>query len=237
MPYYGCPETIDRAVRSVLAQTHADIQLVVVGDGEVPPVALTDDRLIVYTLPENRGAYFAQQLILSATPHPWYGPVAADDWIDARHVQTLLALGSTVNVPASVCIHLLDGSELVQAGLWEVGVFSVDRLRAIGGYDPGERIEQDQLVMKLLRRTGRTASSPEITYHQVKRRGSLTMRSDTGLTSRLRRDRRAVNAKVLRQAQRMRFDSKAIRKYREALWPDPIREELAEHVEKLRRLL
>lgn len=237
MPYYGCPEVVEKAVRSVLAQTHRDLVLVVIGDGEEPPLTVRDDRLVVYTLPENRGACFAQRLILEATPHAWYGPVAADDWVEPEHVETMLALGSTVNTPAAVCIHLLDGSELIQKSLWEVGIFAVERLRAIGGYSPAERIEQDMLMMKLLRRTGATAQSPEITYHQVKRRDSLTMTPATGLISKYRRQRRAFNQQLLHHAQRVKFEPSAIRRYRELLVPAEIQAELDEHVERLRRLL
>lgn len=238
MPYYGCPEVVEKAVRSVLAQTYRDLVLVVIGDGEaVPSLAVTDSRLVIYNLPENRGAYFAQQLILQATPHAWYGPVAADDWIEPNHVETLMALGSTVNVPEAVCIHLLDGTTLIQKSLWEVGVFAVERLKAIGGYSPAERIEQDMLMMKLLRRTGPTAQSPEITYHQVKRQGSLTMTPATGLTSKYRRQRRMVNSRLLHDLQRMKFEPASIRKHRESLVPAEIRSELAGHVEKLRELL
>lgn len=236
MPYYGCPEVVDKAVRSVLAQTYRDLVLVVIGDGERPPLKSCDERLVVYNLPENRGAYFAQQLILQATPHAWYGPVAADDWVEPIHVETLMVLGSTVNVPQAVCIHLLDGSTLIQRNLWEVGIFAVERLREIGGYSPVERIEQDMLLMKLLRRTGPVASSPEVTYHQVKRAGSLTMTAATGLTSRYRQERRRFNQRLLSQAQRLKEPAK-IRQYREALVPLPLQDELQEHVERLRRLL
>jgi len=237
MPYYGCPDEVGRAVRSVLEQTYRDLVLVVVGDGEVPPLAVTDDRLIVYNLPENRGAYFAQQVIIDASPYQWYGPVAADDWVEPEHVETLLALNTPANAPEKVCIHLLNGTTLVQKGLWEVGIFAVDRLRAIGGYNPAERIEQDSLLMKLLRRTGGVAESEAITYHQVKRRGSLTMDPITGLTSKYRKRRRMQAREILSKGQRMQWDVKRIRQYRASLVPQAIRDELDQHVEQLRALL
>ncbi len=238
MPYYGCPNEVRRAVRSVLDQTHRDLVLVVIGDGEEPPLGtIRDSRLVLYRLPANRGAYFAQELVIEATPHPWYGVVAADDWVEPDHLDSLLALGSTANVPASVCIHLLDGSTLVQKGLWEVGVFSVDRLRAVGGHNPSERVDQDMLLMKLLRRTGSVAESPRVTYHQVKRRGSLTMDPQTGLTSRYRGRARNRARGVLHTAQRLRFDPERVRDYRTSLVPAAIRQELDEHTERLRALL
>lgn len=236
--YHDCPDEVERAVASVLAQTYRDLVCVVIGDGAEPPLKVRDDRLVVYTLSANHGAYFCEELVLEATPHAWYGPVAADDWIEPEHVDSLMVLGGTVNVPERIRIHLLDGTTLDQrSDLWEVGVFSTARLRELGGYDPAERIEQDQLLMKLLRRTGRTHTSPEITYHQVKRAGSLTMTPSTGLTSRYRRERRMFNRAVLHTAATFKFNTDRIREYRRSLVPPQIRADLDDHVERLRGLL
>lgn len=238
MPYYACPDEVDRAVRSVLRQTHRDLVLVVVGDGEEPPLGkIRDSRLVVFTLPANHGAYFAQQLVIEASPNPWYAVIGADDWVEADHLEHLLALGHSANAPGVVRIHMTDGSTLDQKWRWEVGVFAVDRLRAIGGYDPAERVEQDALVMRLLQFTGGVARSNRITYHQVKRHGSLTMHPATGLRSVYRKERRRQARRVMTAAQRYRWNQPRIRHYREALTEPAVRAQLAEHVDQLRAVL
>ena len=67
MPYYACPATLGRAVESVLGQTHRDLTLVVVNDGDRrspwPLLAdIDDDRLVRFDLAENRGRYFADAI-------------------------------------------------------------------------------------------------------------------------------------------------------------------------------
>lgn len=60
LPTYERPETLARAVRSVLAQTHRELELIVVDDGsrqDVEPVlrACADNRIRFVRLAQNRG--------------------------------------------------------------------------------------------------------------------------------------------------------------------------------------
>jgi glycosyltransferase involved in cell wall biosynthesis len=60
IPYWRTPELVEKAVRSVLKQTHRDLVCVVVGDGDEPPLSkVRDSRLVVHSYSTNRGAYFA----------------------------------------------------------------------------------------------------------------------------------------------------------------------------------
>lgn len=237
IPYWGCPDLVDRAVRSVLAQTVRDISVVVIGDGEEPPLAgLHDGRLEVYTLPANRGTYFAHQLVLHASPRRWFAPVDADDWVEPNHLERLLARGAEAVVPGALWYHdARRGADPVRQGRragWHVGLFGTDRLRAIGGYEPDARLSQDLHTLRILALAGPVERIHEPTYHRWKRAGSLTTHPATNLSSEARQRARARNRATL-AACRVRRRPDRIRAYRESLVALDLRAELAEHVDRL----
>lgn len=99
LPYYNCRRYLLRAITSILAQTHANLTLVVVNDGDRSPpwdllAHIDDPRLVRYDLGANRGRYFVDAVILAATPDPYLLIQDADDWSEPERVATLLdALG------------------------------------------------------------------------------------------------------------------------------------------------
>lgn len=245
MPYYGCPDLVERAVRSVLAQTHRDLRLVVVGDGEEPPLDIRDDRLVVYTLPANRGAYFAFQLILESSPDEWHAPHGADDWTEPEHLERLLALRKDAVAVSTTWYHDARKSPNPEGVLngggkrgWHVGIFNSERLRSIGGYDPSARLSQDTHVLRILDLTGgyHRHYSTEPTYHRWKWNGSLTSAPATNLTSPARLAARAYNRPILHRCARLR-KPRLIRQYRDSLVPPAIRAELDVHVGRLSSML
>lgn len=236
MPYFGCPELVERAVRSVLRQTLRDLVVIVVGDGEEPPLAKhTDSRLVVLTLPENRGPYFAQQVVLGASPFEWYAPHAADDWSDPDHLERLMAVGGTAIITGAVWFHAGRHVRLHYAP-YEVGLFSTDRLRRLGGHNPAERIGQDTLLMRLLRLTGPVRVTQHPTYHRVRRKGSLMTDPATRPGSRARNEMRRRNWHVYRTARELGSPD-SIRAWRLQQIPPAINEELAEQTARLRAML
>lgn len=184
IPYYGAAEYIEQAVRSALGQTHKDLRVVVVGDGERPSIPFEDPRLAVHTLARNHGgAPFAQQVALLATPDEWYAPMGADDWLEPDHIERLLAVGAPAVATGRVFWH-----EQREAGgpvrgvgarrVWyETGLFRADLLRSIGGYDPRERSGQDNCLLWLLEvYGGLVVRSGLPTYHRLKRyQGSVSV--------------------------------------------------------------
>lgn len=240
MPYYGVPEYVEQAVRSVLAQTHRDLRLVVVGDGQDPPLhGIRDPRLVVYRLPENRGTYFALQLVLTASSEAWHAPHAADDWSDPTHLESLLALSHPAVAMGACWVHEGDAATVTSIGKegWHVGLFASERLKAIGGYDPSARLSQDTHVLKLLDMTGGYLRhrSADPTYHIRRRPGSLTMAPATGMTSKVRRIARSRD-RVIRDRCR-RKSEREIRAYRESLVPHAVMAELQDHASSLRAML
>lgn len=241
VPYFGVPDLVGRAVKSVLAQTYHDLRLLVIGDGQVPPLHERDSRLEVYVLPENRGTYFALQLALQASPDAWHAPVGADDWTEPTHLETLMALQRDAVALGTCWVHD-NGSAPVVTSIgregWHVGVYSSARLKAIGGYDPSARLSQDTHVLHLLDATGGYLrhKSAQPTYHVNRRPGSLTTSRLTGMNSPMRAKARARDLGILAQCRRLKRFSK-IRAYRDSLVPQRTRDELAEHVERLRARL
>ncbi|ROT33942.1 glycosyltransferase family 2 protein [Micromonospora sp. HM5-17] len=106
IPTRGRPELVTRAVRSVLAQTVDDLEVIVVIDGpdDLTRSALTavgDPRLRVIALPESGGAPNARNVGVREARAPWTALLDDDDeWLpDKLAVQLKLAKGARVPMP------------------------------------------------------------------------------------------------------------------------------------------
>lgn len=210
MPAYRTPETIACAVESVLAQTHKDLLLVVLNDGDSPsrawtPLAhVTDARLLRFDLQENRGWPFADAVALAACDAPWFSPHDSDDWSDPRRLERLLALSDGADVVLQdEAVHRANGSSILVPvqpyrpdGVFRhhavrAGLYRTEWLRKIGGVHPSFRLGCDTLLTSLAFLAGETRVVRESLYHRVKRAGSLTSARETGMGSPLRRQIRA----------------------------------------------
>lgn len=238
MPFYGVPELVERAARSVLSQTVRDVHLVVVGDGQEPPLRIRDTRLDVVTLPANHGAYFVHQAVLLASQDDWWAPVDADDWIEPDHLERLMAArqGKTAVVTGAIWFHQRGGKVTRNAATYWTGLYGRDRLLSFGGFNPAERVGQDSLTLHMLRRSGTVGRTNHPTYHRMKREGSLTTAKATNMQSPYRRAVRARNRMVVRVCAGLP-DLAAVRRYREGLVPRSIRDALDEEVGRLRSVL
>lgn len=95
VPYFNARPYIRRAVESLLAQTHRDITIIVVNDGDPNPpwselAHIHDPRLIRFSLDLNYGPYFAHQIVLAASSTPYFLVQDADDWSTPTRVVSLL---------------------------------------------------------------------------------------------------------------------------------------------------
>lgn len=230
--YFGVPDLIGRAVRSVLAQTHTDLQLVVIGDGEEPPLDVKDERLEVHTLPYNRGPYFCQAVALAASRHEWYATVGADDWVAPDHLERLLAVRASAAVPTW---FYRDEHRQLAGPAPEFGITTTERLRGIGGFNASERIAQDALNVRLLREHGGIVRTRYATYHYTVRDGSLTQAPETRKGSPARVEVHQRNRAILDATRRMGLSE--IRAYRQAIIPARIRHEVTEQAQRLSGLV
>src|SRR5688500_5518581 len=97
MPAYNAERFVADAVRSVLAQTHADLELLIVDDGSTDGAAdvaraQADGRVRVLTVP-NGGPSRARNVALAAAPPSRYVAfVDADDLWDRGKLAAQVAL-------------------------------------------------------------------------------------------------------------------------------------------------
>ena len=96
IPCFRANRYVRKAVESLLSQTHSDLTVVVVNDGQDnPPWAelahIRDPRLVRFSLERNRGPYFVHQVVLAASDTPYFLIQDADDWSAAHRVRTLLS--------------------------------------------------------------------------------------------------------------------------------------------------
>ncbi len=95
IPHFRCQRYVARAVESLLNQTHRNIHVMVVNDGD--PNApwkelahIQDSRLVRFSLGRNRGPYFAAEVALRASSSSYFLIQDADDWSAPRRVECLL---------------------------------------------------------------------------------------------------------------------------------------------------
>ena len=95
IPHFRCRKYVRRAVQSLLEQSHRNIEVFVMNDGDPQPpwdvlADIRDPRLIRFNLQTNRGPYFATEVVLSSTSTPYFLIQDADDWSSPGRVERLL---------------------------------------------------------------------------------------------------------------------------------------------------
>lgn len=224
LPYYQCKPFIRRAVESILHQSYSNLQLVVVNDGDADApwsilADIDDPRLIRFDLQANRGRYFADNVVLSATRDPYFMIQDADDWSERNRLELSLkelrARHADVVVAATLT-HQQDSNRAPRKNLYQPPVtltkdfahrldhyalFRSQALRNIGGYYAGFRIGYDTLLMNLLLMTTHVASLDTPLYNRFLRAGSLVHSEATGYRSPTRQ-RTAVQLSEMYQTAR-----------------------------------
>lgn len=98
MPTHGRPDVLGFAIASVLAQTEADFELLIVIDGGDPRTrgvidAFSDPRIRVFDLPKGRGFGYANRNVALREARGHFLAIAAhDDLLFADHLALLSAL-------------------------------------------------------------------------------------------------------------------------------------------------
>ena len=209
IPYFKCRPYIRRAVESILAQSHTNLQLVVVNDGDPNPPwdllqDITDERLVRFDMEQNQGRYFVDEVVLRATSDAYYVMQDADDWSEPGRIELLLealqnekavaAVSSSKQWRQSGRLELVSQTRRnkgVRTGAGGRLVFYAEHcmiaktsvLRALGGYYGGFRIGYDTFLMNLLLMAGSVVSVKEPLYNRLVRNGSLTTSPSTGMRS------------------------------------------------------
>jgi glycosyltransferase involved in cell wall biosynthesis len=208
LPYFRCRPYLRRAVESILGQTHGDLTLIVLNDGdETEPwdllADIKDDRLVRFDLDSNRGRYFADAVALIATQDQYFMVQDADDWSSpSRAEKTYEALREN-RADAAFCAvteyrprRRVTRSyakcteppppQLTDVAKYPAGIYRTHALRTVGCY-AGFRIGYDTLLLGLLSMSGRIAYVAEPLYNRSFRAESLTSSPHTGRDSAARR--------------------------------------------------
>lgn len=110
-PAYNAAGTIERTIRSVIAQRHADWTMVIVDDGSTDhtaeiarAMAAREPRIHVLTQ-HNRGVSAARNAGLKHAAAPWAVFLDADDTVDAAFLSRMHSR-ATAGIESVVCGHL-----------------------------------------------------------------------------------------------------------------------------------
>ena len=105
MPSYNVAQWIEVAVRSVLAQTETDFEIVIVDDGSTDDtfalatrLSQEDARIRVVRNPRNGGRMMAMNYGLSEARGRWVAVLDADDWYAPNRLKRLLDAGEAAPV-------------------------------------------------------------------------------------------------------------------------------------------
>lgn len=106
MPVYNSAATLGASVRSVLAQTHADVELLVTDDGSsdesmdlLADFARQDERVLPEAAPERGGAARARNLAIARARGDFVAFLDSDDlWLPAK-LEQQLAFAATAGAP------------------------------------------------------------------------------------------------------------------------------------------
>tara|TARA_R110002072_G_scaffold288013_3_gene454007 strand:+ start:1084 stop:2088 length:1005 start_codon:yes stop_codon:yes gene_type:complete len=110
VPVYNAVGTLERSVRSLIEQTLADIEIIIVNDASIDGSgniisALADEchNLIVIDLPENQGVHRARMVGLEAATTPWVGFLDADDFARPTMYEEMYSAGIEKGVDVVAC--------------------------------------------------------------------------------------------------------------------------------------
>lgn len=96
MPVYNASRFLDKCLRSVVNQTHANIEIIVIDDGSTDDsysicerFSIEDKRIVLFQQ-NNRGVSSARNKGLSICKGQYIVFVDSDDWIESNYVEILL---------------------------------------------------------------------------------------------------------------------------------------------------
>lgn len=202
MPYFNVEKDIfERALKSILKQSVANHDVLVISDGCQSASEVTNIRannLTFYDLEENRGRYFIDAIAQSVSPYPLYMPTDADDVSAFRRLEYLFK--RMHESQADVVLHMQkvrrkNGSSYIEYYpllkqpqinamrhlAHHSGIYKIEVLKNIGYYSPMFRCGYDTLSTNLIKLQGiEIGLVPRPLLTREYRGESLTNNSTTG---------------------------------------------------------
>lgn len=112
IPAYNAAEFLEQCVKSVLAQTHQDLQIVIIDDGssdntsEIAADLARQDCRIEFLSRPNKGVAATRNELLEMIKGDYFLFVDADDWIEPAMVENLLGMALSENAEIAMCRHI-----------------------------------------------------------------------------------------------------------------------------------
>lgn len=262
IPVWRSPDTVRRAVEAVLSQTHRDLTAIVVNDGDHDPdtypwphlADIDDPRLIRFDLPENRGRYFADAVVLAAVDDAdsYFTVHDADDAARPTWLQAQMEAAQKHTASAVFCSHLLHGltsrtprTEHPQRYTGEfrhhahmAGLWKTQFLKDLGGPRPDFRVGYDTMLTGAAMATRKCYLHREVLYDRYLQKGSLTKAPGTRIGSQLRKNARSWMirnwASTMRAARMSPHEAGLILSHG---IPQPLKKELTTQATRLRNIM
>jgi len=201
MTAYNTGHLVEGAVKSVLAQTHKNLELMVIDDAStddtlsvLEELAKSDERLRVFHSPNNHGTYWSKNWCLSQANGEFVAFHDSDDLSDPTRLQTQLgAMLDGGGVAAVTCRWRRvdsEGNPLVIDGLpSRMAAISlmIDREKVVGktGFFDSVRISADtEFITRITQVFGKKniRHMRQILYTGLLRDGSLTTGQNSGFS-------------------------------------------------------
>lgn len=248
IPFYGDASYLRRCLDSLIKQTHDDFRILVVADGAEVGTLPADSRIDVCQLAENKGAYFARAVALSATTDDYHAVIDADDWVEPHWLETLLARDA--DVVQHGCRFVERDGHAAYVKPWRnarkpinsqllhftshTGLYRTERLREVGGYNPAFRVGYDSLMCMFIRLTGEVDIVDEPLYHRFQHMKSLCNAKETRIRGPYRLENRKILLEAYRKAYAKRSSVDAIREIALSLAPAHLWDEVEDYAKRVR---
>lgn len=254
LPVWNTPRALfERALSSILNQTHTNVVVLVASDGEKRPSyagskLIEDPRVVTYHSPTNYGPYFHHHLAWAASGAPLFAVQDSDDASGSTRFEELLAAMRKHRADAafpSVVEHRVGGrtstvfpdsaavGPALRHPLDHFWLVRSDLIEALGGYYTGTRMGADSLLTSMAVKLGRCVGVPDAKYHRYSREDSLTQHANTGHRSAQRAEAKKKLQGLWTQARSMSQPSQTQALLKNARGPERDRA-LAKAIEHLR---
>lgn len=150
VPAYNAQDCIEKAIRSVLAQTLVNLEIIVVDDCStdstvkvIADLALEDSRVKFFQNPQNGGPGQARNIGIKESKGEWIALLDSDDWYEPARLEKMILAANTLdlNIAADNQKFMVQGSNLPKHLLTENDKVDVRPL-SIEEYFEGDKISR-----------------------------------------------------------------------------------------------
>lgn len=148
MTNYNCGDYIERAINSVLNQTHENLELLIIDDNStdnslsvITRIANKDSRIRVFKNIENRGTYWSKNSIIHKATGSFITNLDSDDYDLPHKLETQVkAINNNRGAMVATCLYnrLKPGSstEIMKTAMgWASMMFRYEVFETLGHYD------------------------------------------------------------------------------------------------------